>query len=63
MFAGVVVTLRMYWAKIKHFLGMGSADLDDYDDYDDYDDEDGDDPDNPGDDNAFRREDSRPDDV
>ena len=39
MFAGIAVTVRLYWAKIRSMLGMGSArSNDDYTDDDDNDD-------------------------
>ena len=35
MLAGIVVTGRLYWAKIKSMLGLGSSSSDDDDDQDD----------------------------
>ena len=44
MFAGIAVTVRLYWAKIRSLLGMGSARSDDdYTDDDYTDDDDNDD--------------------
>lgn len=47
MFAGIVVTLRLYWAKIANLLGLGGTDRDD-DYYEDEDDDDRMNGDHPG---------------